>query len=62
MISPIWARFPAATQLLQDAVVRNRLANHVKETWETILGHAPTQVNATSLLIPLNNAATPKTK
>ena len=38
MISAIWERFPAATQLLQDAVVRNRLANHVKETWETILG------------------------
>ena len=29
MISPIWARFPADTQLLLDAVVAQRLANHV---------------------------------
>ncbi len=34
----------ARTQLLQDAIMRNRLANHVKKTWETILDRTPTQV------------------
>ncbi len=42
--------------------VREGLANHVKETWERILVRTTTQVNAPWVLIPLNNAATPKTR
>ncbi len=39
-----------ATQPFQDAIMRNRLANHGEETWKSILVRTPTQVNAKGLL------------
>ncbi len=42
--------------------MRNRLSNHVKETWERILSRTPTQVNAPWVLTQLLTEATPKPK
>ena len=40
--------------------MRNRLANHVKKTWETILDRTPTQVNAKAIAREIKVAVTPE--